>query len=305
MPRVDRTNLGGTDADNRTPPTTDQFSPTDTAMESMARRIKELEEDRAAIEGRYIAHLEAENERLRSPDATFPATAAGEPQEPLSQPATPVYVASALSDIERSLAEMEMQTRLENWAAATRAKLAAANTACRVLTDICGDAAFLRDLQMLSQHAAKHGNQVPSTIEKNTTFDEFLAREVQLLRLAGLTEGLARQHVEQGATEYRNQRHAGEQEDTALERIQNPAMLLDALRELRDVTCTSADLLAMGVRNAQSRSRWRRIVTFGVGGSLIVASNALAIPLLGPAAAAVSGAIGSAAIGAGINEIAM
>jgi hypothetical protein len=239
---------------------------------------------------------------LRSPETTFPVMAAAEPQQP-PRPITPVYVASALSDVERSLDEMEMQARLENWEAAARAKLTAANTACRVLTDICRDPAFLRELQVLSQHATAHGNQVPSTMDDSNAFNEFLTREVQLLRLAGLSEELARQHLEQGATEYRKQQQPTR--DIALERIQNPVMLLDALGELRDATCTSADLLAMGVRNAQSRSRWRKVVTFGVGGSLIVASNALAIPLLGPAAAAVSGAVGSAAIGAGVTELSM
>ena len=72
---------------------------------------------------------------------------------------------------------------------------------------------------------------------------------------------------------------------------------LDDLRQLRDASCQSADLLGQGIRRQQSRQRWKKLLTFGLGGTIIVVANGAGTALLGPIGVAASGAIGSAAVG--------
>lgn len=80
-------------------------------------------------------------------------------------------------------------------------------------------------------------------------------------------------------------------------------MFLDGLRQLRDASCLTADLLAQGIRHERSRQRWKKLLTFGLGGTVIVAVNGIGTALLGPAGVAASAAIGSAAVGVAVQLV--
>jgi hypothetical protein len=119
----------------------------------------------------------------------------------------------------------------------------------------------------------------------------FRDNEIQLLQVAGLPEILAHEHVDAAIAAYNTS------PDSALHRLQTPMLMLSDLRRLRDASCQTADLLSSGIRQQQSRQRWKKILTFGLGGTLIVTVNSIGTALLGPPGVAASGAIGSAALG--------
>jgi hypothetical protein len=65
---------------------------------------------------------------------------------------------------------------------------------------------------------------------------------------------------------------------------------------LRDATRPGVDMLAPSLRRATSRARWRKLLTYRLGGTVIVAANGLGTALLEPAGIAASQVIGSAAV---------
>jgi hypothetical protein len=102
---------------------------------------------------------------------------------------------------------------------------------------------------------------------------------------------LAQTHVDQAIAAYQ------ENQTAAYDLMRNPMKFLDDLRQLRDLSCQTADLLSQGIRREQSRQRWKKILTFGLGGTVIVVVNSVGTAVLGPIGVAASGAIGSAAVG--------
>ena len=149
----------------------------------------------------------------------------------------------------------------------------------------------------------EHQQQIPAYVRNeapispgNRPFHD-VEVEVSLLRIAGLTDQLAQKHVNSAISAF------NADPKRALDRMTNPMLLLGDIKSLQEATCQSSDLLSQGIRQQRSRQRWVKILTFGVGGTLIVAANAAGTAFLGPVVIAASGAIGSAAIGAGVQSL--
>jgi hypothetical protein len=115
--------------------------------------------------------------------------------------------------------------------------------------------------------------------------------EIQLLQLAGLPEIFAQNHIDIAITAY------DRYPQQALERLSDPMAFLSDLRQLRDSSCITADLLSQSIRRKQTRQRLKKLLTFGLSGTLIVAVNSIGTAVLGPVGVAASGALGSAAVG--------
>lgn len=261
---------------------------------------------------RRVAGLELEVTRLR------PATAEAASTESVTAslaPLMPPYIAQAVVAVEGHLADMERFVATGNEIAAQQSRIAAAMRCCTALRRICDDDNFLevlmsmRDLVSVPPAAnltprvdanRRSGTQasffsfgevddiITGGILRNSSFREL---EVQILRIAGLPEILADAHVDAAIDAYRRN------PVVAFERLQDPMVFLTSLRSLREASCLSADFLLESIRQQQTRQRYKKLVTFGLSGTLIVAANSVATALLGPIGVAASGAIGSAAVG--------
>jgi hypothetical protein len=210
---------------------------------------------------------------------------------------------------------MEMYARLEDWSAARTASLAAVTTACRTLRRVCADHDFTAGLRQLSLHATQQGshvlNVVPATTSQadapyptggaptahSTQWTEFLQKEIQIFQLLGMSAEAARAHIAIGHEAYTAdaKRH--------LVVARNPEQFLALLERLRDDVCASADAIALAIRHEKSRKRWTKVLLNGISGTFIVGANAAATLLLGPLGVAISGALGSAAVGVAVGAV--
>jgi hypothetical protein len=268
--------------------------PTPTALHvaELRSRIAALEADYARALQAQALHLETEIARLHS--ATKPGLSE-EMAERRREPLTPAYVGRALVAVEGHMADMERFAEVGDDDAARESKVAAVSRACSVLKRLCDDEDFHSILITMQGEVTAHEASISTVVDgylpdrtSNASFRDF---EIEVLQLAGLPKLLARLHIDEAAAAY-NREPGGWQD-----RMKNPMTFLSDLRRLRDASCLTADLLAQGTRHERSRERWRKLLTFGLGGTLIVVANGVGTALLGPVGVAASGAIGSAAIG--------
>jgi hypothetical protein len=263
-----------------------------------------------------VAALEAEQARRLANDAAsadaqvaqLPSPAGKKVPESFEEPLTPPYLARALVAIEDHMADMERFVAVGDDAAARMSKLAAASRACSALKRVCDDDDFHRLLVAMQLQASEHHSNIPNTVHGKLTVPgpvgapnqstvDFRDLEIQLLAIAGLPALHAQALVDGAMGAY------DDQQSGWYSRLTNPMAFLADLRRLRDASCLTADLLAQGIRSKPARQRWKKVLTFGVGGVLIVAVNGLGTVLLGPVGAATSGAIGSAAIGIAVQQL--
>jgi hypothetical protein len=169
--------------------------------------------------------------------------------------------------------------------------LDAAGRACSTLRRLCDDDDFHHVLMNMQEQLTQQPEPSISGWISGTPAPSFRDLEVDLLQLAGLPVTLAQTHVDQAIAAYQ------ENQTAAYDLMRNPMKFLDDLRQLRDLSCQTADLLSQGIRREQSRQRWKKILTFGLGGTVIVVVNSVGTAVLGPIGVAASGAIGSAAVG--------
>jgi hypothetical protein len=189
--------------------------------------------------------------------------------------------------------------------AARQAKVAAAGRACSVLKRLCDDDDFNNMLMSIQEHVKQQGTNVsavvagtlPPSVPGTPSNPLFRDVEIQLLQFAGLPQPLAQIHVD-GAIDAYNADPNGWQS-----RIENPLIFLGDLRQLRDASCLTVDVLSQGIRHERSRQRWKKLLTFGLGGTVIVAINGIGTAVLGPAGVAASAAIGSAALGVAVQLV--
>lgn len=275
------------------PPTSDGDGHT---IDALHARVADLEAENARLLERYATSLELENQRIRDTMNTNTAggsdptdvteVAAGEARR---APLTAAALARDLTRIEDQLAEVDRLAAVDDGRGAAKARVAAATLACKAFARVCDDADFRQRMMELQVHTVPLPLDEASLSSLATQFSDFRNAEVAVLELVGLTRELAEKHVD-----------AAIEASKATDRLPHSAgriQLLDDLRALRDATCQGADILALGVRRETSRARWRKILTYGLGGTVIVAANGLGTALLGPAGAAASQAIGSAAVG--------
>jgi hypothetical protein len=209
---------------------------------------------------------------------------------------TPAYLGRALVAIEDHLAEMERFAALGDEGAARQSKLAATMRSCATLRMLCDDDDFIQMLIPMAVNVRELASTVPINFSETTILSTnvpsaFRDIEIQLLQVAGLPEFLARAHVDAAIAAY------NENPTEALSRIQDPLIFVNELRLLRDASCQTADIISQGIRQQRSRQRWKKLLTFGLGGTMIVAVNGVGTAVLGPIGVAASGAIGSAAVG--------
>jgi hypothetical protein len=191
------------------------------------------------------------------------------------------------------LANIETSIATGDEIAARRSKVNAAQRSCLVLGRLCDDDDFNQVLLTMQADIVKQESQINSRISETSSANQasFRELEIQLLELAGLPETLAERHVDNAITAY------WADQTNSLERMRNPMIFMRDLSRLRDVSCQTVDLLSQGLRQEQSRRRWKKLLTYGLGGTAIVVANSIGTALLGPVGVAASGALGSAAVG--------
>lgn len=250
---------------------------------------------------RRVAELELEITRFRTATTESVSTEAA---ADALQPITPPYIARAVIAVEGHLADMERFAAIGNEAAAQESKVAAAMRVCTALRRLCDDNDFI---EMLIEMGKLHGEVDDNRLIDPEFIDHVISHgfdnrpfrdiETQLLQIAGLTGARAEAHVDAAIKAY-HQNSSG-----ALERLENPMAFLVDLRTLREASCLTADFLSQNIRQEQARQRWRKLLTFGLSGTLIVAANSIGTVLLGPIGVAASGAIGSAAVGVAVQLV--
>jgi hypothetical protein len=284
--------------DDQPPSVTEPAAPRPENLNALRAQVNALESEQAELLEKLALSLEVENARLRMMDP-INAPSFEDSQAP-NGPISPAYLARALTKVEDLVSEMEASIAIGDQAAAANSKVKAASVACQVLRQLSEDDEFRDVLMTMQSETVVHQQEIPAYLRGEAPVTSpgnrpFRDVEVSLLRIAGLTEQLAQKHVDNAIAMF-------DAEPTrALDRMTNPMILLRDLKSLQEATCQSADLLSQGLRQQRSRQRWVKILTFGVGGTLIVAANAAGTALLGPVGIATSGAIGSAAIGAGVQ----
>jgi hypothetical protein len=258
-------------------------------LSELRARVAALEAEQARLLAGYATSLETEVARLRS---IGPQVTPGEAAERRGKPLTPPYLGRALVAIEDHLADMETFAAAGNYEAARQSKLAAAARGCSTLRRLCDDDDFHKVLMTMQEQLTQLGGQEKSISDWiSGTSPSFRDLEVELLELAGLPLVLAQTHVDQAIAAFQADQTA------AYNLMRNPMKFLGDLRQLRDLSCQTADLLSQGIHREQSRRRWKKILTFGLGGTLIVVVNGISTAVLGPIGVAASGAMGSAAVG--------
>ncbi|NAZ87298.1 hypothetical protein [Kineococcus indalonis] len=270
------------------------------ATEVLRAEVASLEAENMNLLARYAAQLRSSNEQIRQSlagsAAPSPAAAPSIPSAVLAEARPPHSVTRLARDlvaVEEHLAEMDRCAGLGDLHGAGLAKQAAARRTCRALGLLCDDADF-RELLMAMPERARQAQDpvggVPDPAELHGPLGTFRDTEVALLQLVGLSRALADRHVDAAIAAFT-------ESPQAWTRMQDPAALLRDLRTLRDATCTSADMLAAGVQREASRARWRKILTYGMGGCLLIAADGAAELLLGVPMTALSEAVGGAAVG--------
>lgn len=266
-------------------------------LTELRSRVVALETEHARLLAGYAEVMESEIARLRLVNVS---AVSGLEAEPRREPLTPSYLARALTAIENDLANMETFLATGDEAAARRSKVMAAQRSCSVLRRLCDDDDFNQVLLTMQANVTPQEPDIASHISGTpgnpSSFREF---EIQLLELAGLPEILAVKHVDNAVAAY------WADSTSSVNRMQNPMIFMGDLRRLRDVSCQSADLLSQGLRQDQSRQRWKKLLTYGLGGTVIVVANSIGTALLGPVGVAASGVIGSAAVGAAVSSLSL
>jgi len=271
-----------------------QDSPNLTELRS---RVAVLEAEHARLLAGYAGIMESEIARLRSVDLSAGSIQAAEPRY---EPITPSYLGRALVAIENDLANMDTSIAIGDEAAARRSKVMAAQRGCSVLKRLCDDDDFNQILlKMQVETITQQEPGINSRISETPPPGQaaFRELEIQLLELAGLPELLAIKHVDNAIAAYWSNSTG------SLDRMRNPMIFLSDLRRLRDVSCQTAELLSRGLRQEQSRQRWKKLLTYGLGGTVIVVANSIGTALLGPGGVAASAAIGSAAVGVAASSV--
>lgn len=294
MPEPENSAPGPTEPDSLDDQSRSGDAATAAELERLRTLVRTLQQEQVELLAARADALQAENTRIRSEVSTAPFSSQ---QAPATERAVPPYIARALIAVESDLADMETFTAVGNDNAAAQAKVAAATRTCLTLQRLCDDDAFHSTLMTMQEHAQEMGATVASHVHGSTDSGTFRDVEVQLLELIGLSRALAERHVDSAIAAYDGT------PAEALARIQNPMRFLADLRSIRDASCELKDVLSLGVRRQQSRTKWRKILTFGLGGTAIVAANALGTAILGPAGVAASGAVGSAAVGVAVQPV--
>jgi hypothetical protein len=286
------------------------------ALDALTRRVAALEAEQATLMERYARQLESSNEQLRallrsssdtaSAPVAFTASAPSGHSVPtvLTVPGAPnaaarlahtlAVVESQADDVERLAAAGDLASAVDTAlmvtqrsAAALRATLADAELRQQLVTSMAPE-------DPVSPPVGIQNYMVTMGQNRSVPFRD---AEITVLHLAGLPRALAEKHVDAAVTEYET-----------LAAPRPPVDLHQVLDRIEAVQRAVADVeavLPFAVNHPPQRLRWRKLVTYGLGGTLIVAANAGASLVLGPVAAAVSGAVGSAALGAALAPLVM
>lgn len=287
-------------------------------LDALEHRVAELERERSTLMERYARQLESGNEQLRAvlgsrSDAAatpMPSTAPapsgqGRPTVPvvLTGPTTPnaaAMLAHTLTVVENQADDVERLTATGELASAADTALLVTQRSAAALQATLADAELREQLVMAmgpdpTPPPAQIQNYLVAFGDNRST--PFRDAETALLQLVGLRRSLAEKHVDAAVAEYEQQ--AAPRPPAELHQIMDR---IDAVQ--RAITDVEA-VLPFAVNHPPQRLKWRKLVTYGLGGTLIVAANAGATIILGPVAVGVSGAVGSAALGAALAPLVM
>jgi hypothetical protein len=286
-------------------------------QDSLERRVAALEHERELLMKRYARQLEFGNERLRTllgdrpdpapppgpaittatPSTAIPDMTAGAAPDIASAPAT---LARVLARVERELEDVDRLAAAGDSATATEAAMQVTRQSTAALRATLADAELREALVTMIRDIAPppvpmiRDYLVAAGGDKPVSFPE---AEIAVLQMSGLHRSLAAKHVEAAISEY--------EQLPPVQRAVTLHQVLDQIAAAERSVAYAATVLPIVINQPPQRLKWRRLVTYGLGGTLIVAANAGAVVLLGPVAAAVSAAVGSATLGAAAAPLVM
>jgi hypothetical protein len=264
---------------------------------------------------RYARQLEFDNEQLRAqlgrgsdvassprpPTDAVPSSGAIADMAAASASASAAMLARVLGEVESEVDDVERLAAAGEQASAVDTALQVTRRSAVALRATVTDAE-LRENLVTSMTSFDSPLPTPSiqnyaiTVGGNESVT-FRVAEIAILQMAGLRRSLAEKHVDAAISEY--EQLAPPRSSIGLRQI------LDRIEAVERAVAHAETVLPFVISQPPQRLKWRKLVTYGLGGTLIVAANAGAAVILGPVAAAVSAAVGSAAIGAAAAPLVM
>lgn len=283
------------------------------SLDALGHRVAALEREREILMERYARQLEVDNERIRAllgdrPDvASLPGPSAdsvpssGAVVDMTAAPASAsASLARVLSRVEGQVDDVERLVAADELASAAETALQVTRRSAVALRATVADAELRENLVMLmtpvdSPQPPSLQNYAIAVGGRETI--TFRVAEIAVLQMAGLHRSLAEKHVDAAVAEY--EQVAPPRPAVSLRQV------LDRIEAVERALAHAETVLPLVMNQPSQRKKWRKLVTYGLGGTLIVAANAGAAVLLGPVAAAVSAAVGSAAVGAAAAPLVM
>ena len=275
---------------------------TQSDVERMERLEAENQELRRQLEQertRELERLRAEVADLRGgPTARRPAATAPEREQSphlglgagTPTHALPAYLFSSYATILGLLRQADAAAQLGKGAEAAEVRFRAADEACAALWKLASDEDYFAQVGRVSRLAAEHADEVVAVIEDDDRFEDVRSASLQLLVLAGLPVANAGELVDGCRADFLDDR---------VDLWRQPGINRRNVRRLRNALCGQAKA---EFRRAAGRSQAKeQAVSSLVKGTGAAAVGALALPLtglVGPLAAGVLAAMGTAGIDA-------
>jgi hypothetical protein len=272
----------------------------DKSMDPILEPRESLLESRVqAIEDRLSGLDRRDRQSLDQPrgDEGFPTGSRSlvDDAHVVSQMSTPAWLASVLTEVELLVVERNVLLRSGDDDKALRVAARAVGLSCTALERTVQELELPEEV--LEEHAPRardflHSDPGEPDAATSLTLKRFVAQEKALLHLAGLSRELADRHVASALDTYRRSSRGA---------ATSTRMVLAELEAGRVAVCQAHSALLEQINakaKGQRRSRWMRLATFTLGGTLITVVNTAAVPLITPLGMAASIALGSGAAGA-------
>lgn len=217
----------------------------------------------------------------------------------------PAYLAAVLTQADEALIARDVALHAGDEDVARDREERVAGLLCVALTRAADEFRMPPGMQVGSDHARfLRGEQSPADVV-GLTLDQFREQELHLLRLVGLSQGLAVTHLDAAFAAVLTGADASMAGRPGAP-VSSVAGVYDAFEAAAEAACATHQAMVRKRRAAEDR-RWRskvaRRCVLAAGGVLIVVANAAALPFITPFGAAASAALGGGAAGAAANLI--
>jgi hypothetical protein len=265
-------------------------------IESLARRVEEMEAEVRRLAIRLGGNSAVASPAVDQPVRATPPTA--RPADPVMHMALPNYLTMTLTQVEELLLRRDVALHDGDDDALAALDERISGLTCVGLTRASDDIDLPRDMVIGPEHMRfLREDSTPTNDNAGLSVAEFREREIALLRLIGLSNDLARTHVDQALRMVRTK------EVTVRDQLD----VRIAVRDAATGACRAHDAI-LESRRTREKNRRQRLIhkrwAVALGGVTIVAADAAGDALGGMGFfTAASATLGAGAAGAAANLI--